>query len=76
MRIVWQGGRRVFGTPEVIYPLVYLPPAYNQVRLVAKVGEGIGGCQKMLRKVKWIKLGKQIYWRLMKRVLEREGWRC
>jgi 5-methylcytosine-specific restriction endonuclease McrA len=27
-------------------------------------------------KVKRIKLGKQIYRRLMKRVLERDGWRC
>jgi hypothetical protein len=30
----------------------------------------------MLRKVKRIKLGKQIYRRLMKRVLERDEWRC
>jgi 5-methylcytosine-specific restriction endonuclease McrA len=30
----------------------------------------------MLRKVKRIKLGKQIYRRLMKRVLQRDGWRC
>jgi len=30
----------------------------------------------MLRKVKRIKLGKQIYRRLMKRVLERGGWQC
>ena len=30
----------------------------------------------MLRKVKRIKLGKQVYRRLMKRVLERDGWRC
>jgi 5-methylcytosine-specific restriction endonuclease McrA len=30
----------------------------------------------MLRKVKRIKLTKQIYRRLMKRVLERDGWRC
>jgi 5-methylcytosine-specific restriction endonuclease McrA len=30
----------------------------------------------MLKKVKRIKLGKQIYHRLMKRVLERDGWRC
>ena len=30
----------------------------------------------MLRKVKRIKLGKQIYRRLMKKVLERDGWRC
>jgi hypothetical protein len=30
----------------------------------------------MLRKVKRIKLGKQIYRRLMRRVLERDGWRC
>jgi 5-methylcytosine-specific restriction endonuclease McrA len=30
----------------------------------------------MLRKVKRIKLGKQIYRRLMKRILERDGWRC
>ena len=30
----------------------------------------------MLRKVKRVKLGKQIYGRLMKRVLERDGWRC
>ena len=29
----------------------------------------------MLRKVKRIKLGEQIYLRLMKRVLERDGWR-
>jgi len=30
----------------------------------------------MLRKVKRIKLGKQVYRRLTKRVLERDGWRC
>jgi len=30
----------------------------------------------MLRKVKRIKLGKEVYRRLMKRVLERDGWRC
>jgi len=30
----------------------------------------------MLNKVTRIKLGKQIYRRLMKRVLERDGWRC
>jgi hypothetical protein len=30
----------------------------------------------MLRKVKRIKLGQQLYRRLMKRVLERDGWRC
>ena len=30
----------------------------------------------MLKKVKRIKLGKQIYRRLMKQVLERDGWRC
>src|SRR5690348_8466363 len=30
----------------------------------------------MLKKVKRIKLGKQIYHRLMKKVLERDGWRC
>ena len=30
----------------------------------------------MLRKIKRIKLGKQIYRRLMKRVLERDRWDC
>ena len=30
----------------------------------------------MLKKVKRIKLGKQVYQRIMKRVLERDGWRC
>jgi len=30
----------------------------------------------MLRKVKRIKLGKQVYRRLMKMVLKRDGWRC
>jgi 5-methylcytosine-specific restriction endonuclease McrA len=30
----------------------------------------------MLKKVKRIELGRQIYRRLMKRVLERDGWRC
>jgi len=30
----------------------------------------------MLRKVKRIELGKQAYRRLMKRVLERDAWRC
>ena len=30
----------------------------------------------MLKKIKRIKLGKQIYRRLMKRVLERDEWRC
>lgn len=30
----------------------------------------------MLKKVKRIKLGKRVYQRLMKRVLERDGYRC
>jgi 5-methylcytosine-specific restriction endonuclease McrA len=30
----------------------------------------------MLSRVKRIKLGMQLYRRLMKRVLERDGWRC
>jgi len=30
----------------------------------------------MLRKVKRIKLGKELYRRLIKRVLKRDGWRC
>jgi len=30
----------------------------------------------MWRRIKRIKLGKQIYRRLMKKVLERDGWRC
>ena len=30
----------------------------------------------MLRKIKRIKLGKQVYRRLMKKVVERDGWRC
>jgi 5-methylcytosine-specific restriction endonuclease McrA len=30
----------------------------------------------VLKKVKRIKLGKQVYRRVMKRVLERDGWRC
>ena len=30
----------------------------------------------MLKKVKRIKLGPRIYRRLMKKVLERDGWRC
>ena len=30
----------------------------------------------MLRKVKQIKLGERLYRRLMKLVLERDGWRC
>jgi len=30
----------------------------------------------MLKKVKPIKLGRQVYRRLMKRVLERDGWQC
>jgi 5-methylcytosine-specific restriction endonuclease McrA len=30
----------------------------------------------MLRKAKRIKLGKQMYQQVMKRVLERDGWRC
>jgi len=30
----------------------------------------------VLKKAKRIKLGKQFYRRLMKRVLERDGWRC
>jgi 5-methylcytosine-specific restriction endonuclease McrA len=30
----------------------------------------------MLKKVKRIQLGKQVYRRLLKRVLERDGWRC
>ena len=30
----------------------------------------------MLKKVKRIKLGKQVYRRLMKRVFERDDWRC
>jgi 5-methylcytosine-specific restriction endonuclease McrA len=34
------------------------------------------GLETMLKKVKRIKLGKQVYRRLMKKVLERDGWRC
>jgi 5-methylcytosine-specific restriction endonuclease McrA len=30
----------------------------------------------MLKKVKPIRLSRQVYRRLMKRVLERDGWRC
>jgi len=30
----------------------------------------------VLKKVKRIKLGKQVYRRLTRRVLERDGWRC
>ena len=30
----------------------------------------------MLKKVNRIRLGQQLYRRLMKRVLERDGWRC
>ncbi len=30
----------------------------------------------MLKKVRRIKLGKQVYRRLMSDVLERDGWRC
>jgi 5-methylcytosine-specific restriction endonuclease McrA len=30
----------------------------------------------MLKKVKRIKLGKQLYQRLMRKVLERDDWRC
>jgi 5-methylcytosine-specific restriction endonuclease McrA len=30
----------------------------------------------MLKKVKRIKLERQVYRRLMKRVLDRDGWRC
>ena len=30
----------------------------------------------MLKKVKRIKLGKRVYRRLTRRVLERDGWRC
>jgi hypothetical protein len=41
---------------------------------LANVGQGSGGSRKMLKKVKRVKLGKQIYRRLMKRVLERDGW--
>ena len=38
--------------------------------------KGSGDSGKMLTRVKRIKLGKQIYRRLMKRVLERDEWRC
>ena len=38
-----------------------------------KRGQGSGDRQQMLTKVKRIKLGKQIYRRLMKQVLERDG---
>jgi 5-methylcytosine-specific restriction endonuclease McrA len=34
------------------------------------------GRRRMQRKIKRIKLGKQVYRRLMKSVLERDGWRC
>jgi 5-methylcytosine-specific restriction endonuclease McrA len=37
---------------------------------------GGAGSSEMLKKVKRIKLGNQLYRRLMKRVLERGGWRC
>jgi 5-methylcytosine-specific restriction endonuclease McrA len=37
---------------------------------------GREGDRLVLRKVKRIKLGPRIYRRLMKRVLERDNWRC
>ncbi len=40
-----------------------------------KHGQGTGNRQQMLSKVKRIKLGKQIYRRLMERVLQRDKWR-
>jgi 5-methylcytosine-specific restriction endonuclease McrA len=35
-----------------------------------------GASEKMLKKVKRIKLGIRAYCRIMKRVLERDDWRC
>ena len=40
----------------------------------ARQGKGTGYNRKMLRKVERIALGKQIYRRLKKRVLERDEW--
>jgi hypothetical protein len=42
----------------------------------SRAGGGIRESRKMLKKVKPIKLSRQVYRRLMKRVLERDGWRC
>ena len=42
----------------------------------SRAGGVIGDGRKMLKKVKPIKLGRQVYRRFMKRVLERGGWRC
>jgi hypothetical protein len=39
-------------------------------------GQGSGDSRKMPKKVNRIKLGQHINRRLMKRVLERDGWRC
>ena len=74
-------GRTEESTPEEILMLIHhlvklLPPEY-QARLAGQGrAGGIGGGREMLRKVQRIKLGKEVYRRLMKRVLERDGWRC
>ena len=73
-------GRGEESSPEeilmVIHRLVRLLPREYQDRIAGSGGKGTGGRRKMLKKVKRIKLGKQIYRRLMKRVLERDEWRC
>ena len=45
-------------------------------QLPIEPAQGSGGSCEMLRKVKRIKLGRRLYRRLMKRVLERDGWPC
>jgi len=49
-------------------------PRWEQLPI--EPAQGSGGSCEMLRKVKRIKVGRQIYRRLIKNVLERDGWRC
>jgi hypothetical protein len=84
---VWKGCVRIFWRADGEVDAGRDPDADSTSREVAaagipsapcgsSAGRGMGESRKMLKKVKPIKLGRQVYRRLMKRVLERDGWRC
>ncbi len=72
----WEGGGVILrGDPDLDRPLgASAAGGLSSATCRADRGQEIGDRGKMLTKIKRIKLGKQIYRRLMKRVLERDGW--
>ena len=83
---VWNGGVRIFWRAAGEVDAGRDPDADSSLREVAatgipdapcdsRAGGGIGESRKLLKRVKPIKLGRQVYRRMMKRVLVRDGWR-